>query len=162
HLLDVRAPLCFVVDKEEAHRHFLSLALQSYGIETALFSKPHGLREGLSRRVPDLIFLDVSQASSETVESVKALAERSHRGPVRLMSDGAESVMAEQSGQLGQRSALRLLPALAKPIDRAAIRKVVRENQLDGSATVSGQISLDEALGNNWLEFWYQPKIDLR
>src|SRR5262249_34175131 len=119
-------------------------------------------REGLSRRVPDLIFLDVSQASSETVESVKALAERSYRGPVQLMSDGAESVMAEQIGQLGQRSALRLLPALAKPIDRAAIRKVVRENQLDGSATVSGQISLDEALGNNWLEFWYQPKIDLR
>jgi EAL domain-containing protein (putative c-di-GMP-specific phosphodiesterase class I) len=162
HYLDVRAPLCFVVDKEESHRHFLSLALQSYGIETALFSKPHGLREGLSRRTPDLIFLDVSQAPTETVESVKALAERSYRGPVQLMSDGAEAAVAEQLGQLGQRSALRILPALPKPVDRAAIRKVVRENQLDGSPAVSGQIGLDEALSNNWLEFWYQPKIDLR
>src|SRR5262245_65295055 len=89
YYLDVRAPLCFVVEREESHRHFLSLALQSYGIETALFSKPHGLRDGLSRRMPDLIFLDVSQGSTETVESVKALAERSYRGPVQLMSDGA-------------------------------------------------------------------------
>ena len=162
YYLDVRAPLCFVVDGEESHRHFLSLALQSYGIETALFSKPHGLRDGLSRRMPDLIFLDVSQGATETAESVKALAERSYRGPVQLMNGGAEAAVVEQLGQLGQRSALRMLPALPKPVDRAAIRKVVRENRLDGSPTTSGQIGLDEALGKNWLEFWYQPKIDLR
>lgn len=159
HYLDVRTPLCFVVDKEESHRHFLSLALQSYGIETALFSKPHDLREGLSRRKPDLIFLDVSPASTEAIESVKALAERSYRGPVQLMSAGPETAAVEQ---LGQRNALRMLPALPEPVDRAAIRKVVRENHLDGSPVVSGQIGLDEALSKNWLEFWYQPKIDLR
>src|SRR5215467_10023610 len=80
--LDDGTPLCFVVDKEESHRHFVSLALQSYGIETALFAKPHALREGLSRRTPDLILLDVSPASSEAVEAIRALAERSYRGPV--------------------------------------------------------------------------------
>ena len=29
-----------------------------------------------------------------------------------------------------------------------------------GSATA--QISIDEALENNWVDVWYQPKIDLR
>ena len=28
--------------------------------------------------------------------------------------------------------------------------------------TVAGRIDLDEALANDWIEFWYQPKIDLR
>src|SRR5262247_1331029 len=89
HYLDVRTPLCFVVDKEESHRHFVSLALQSYGVETALFAKPHSLREGLSRRTPDLVLLDVPSATNaDTLDAVKALAERSYRGPVQLMSSG--------------------------------------------------------------------------
>jgi EAL domain-containing protein (putative c-di-GMP-specific phosphodiesterase class I) len=28
--------------------------------------------------------------------------------------------------------------------------------------TAAGRIALDEALRNGWIEFWYQPKIDLR
>jgi len=28
--------------------------------------------------------------------------------------------------------------------------------------SVAGRVDLDEALNNNWIEFWYQPKIDLR
>src|SRR5919198_2583527 len=161
HYLDVRAPLCFVVDREEAHRHYVSLALQSYGIETALFAKAHSLREGLSRRTPDLVLLEVAPAAADAIESVRALAERSYRGPVQLMSSG-NAADTGAVAQLGQRSALRILPALPKPIDRAAIRKVVRENKLDGAPTASGQISLEDALSSNWLEFWYQPKIDLR
>ncbi len=29
-------------------------------------------------------------------------------------------------------------------------------------ATASGPVAIDEALRNNWLEIWYQPKIDLK
>jgi len=162
HYLDVRTPLCFVVDKEESHRHFVSLALQSYGVETALFAKPHSLREGLSRRTPDLVLLDVPTApgANDAMDAVKALAERSYRGPVQLMSaDGADS---ESVAQFGQRSALRVLPAIPKPMDRSVIRKVVRQHRLDGAPPSAELIGLDEALRNDWIEFWYQPKIDLR
>src|SRR5262245_52862092 len=118
HYLDVRTPLCFVVDKEESHRHFVSLALQSYGIETALFAKPHSLREGLSRRTPDLVLLDVPPAPADAIDAVKALAERSYRGPVQLMSAGG-AADSESVAQFGQRSSLRMLAALRKPIDRS-------------------------------------------
>jgi EAL domain-containing protein (putative c-di-GMP-specific phosphodiesterase class I) len=161
HYLDVRSPLCFVVDTEEAHRHYVSLALQSFGIETALFARAHALREGLSRRIPDLVLLDVLAVATDAIEAVRALAERSYRGPVQLMSSGP-SAETTTVAQLGQRSALRMMDPLVKPIDRAVIRKVVREHKLDGSPTSSEQIGLEEALKNNWLEFWYQPKIDLR
>ena len=161
HYLDVRSPLCFVVDKEESHRHFVSLTLQSYGVETALFAKPHSLREGLSRRTPDLVLLDVPAAGGDAMDAVKALAERSYRGPVQLMSAGGPAD-SDSVAQFGQRSALRMLAALPKPIDRAAIRKVVRQHRLDGAPQSSELIDQEEALRNDWIEFWYQPKIDLR
>ena len=161
HYLEVRTPLCFVVDKEESHRHFVSLALQSYGIETALFAKPHSLREGLSRRTPDLVLLDVPATAGDAMDAVKALAERSYRGPVQLMSAGG-AADSESVAQFGQRSSLRMLAALQKPIDRSVIRKVVRQHRLDGAPPSAELIGLEEALRNDWIEFWCQPKIDLR
>src|SRR5262247_2417453 len=156
HYLDVRTPLCFVVDKEESHRHFVSLALQSYGIETALFAKPHSLREGLSRRTPDLVLLDVPATAGDAMDAVKALAERSYRGPVQLMSAGAAD--SESGAQFGQRSSLRMLAALQKPIDRSVIRKVVRQHRLDGAPPSAELIGLEEALRNDWISSGASPR----
>jgi EAL domain-containing protein (putative c-di-GMP-specific phosphodiesterase class I) len=61
-----------------------------------------------------------------------------------------------------ERSALRILPPLQKPADRAALKRIVQEHKLESSATALERTSLDEALKRNWVEFWYQPKIDLR
>jgi EAL domain-containing protein (putative c-di-GMP-specific phosphodiesterase class I) len=47
-------------------------------------------------------------------------------------------------------------------MDRSIIRKVVRQHRLDGAPTSAELIGLEEALRNDWIEFWYQPKIDLR
>jgi EAL domain-containing protein (putative c-di-GMP-specific phosphodiesterase class I) len=40
--------------------------------------------------------------------------------------------------------------------------KLVREQRLGDAPSSAIRIGLDEALQNNWIEFWYQPKIDLR
>jgi EAL domain-containing protein (putative c-di-GMP-specific phosphodiesterase class I)/FixJ family two-component response regulator len=159
YFLDSHTPLCFIVDKEESHRHYMSLALQSHGIETTLFSKAYVLREGLSRRTPDLIFLDVSASSTDAIDSLRALEERSYRGLVQLMSaDGTAGSVKDHC----ERSTLRILPPLQKPADRAALKRIVQEHKLDSSPTALERTSLDEALKRNWVEFWYQPKIDLR
>jgi EAL domain-containing protein (putative c-di-GMP-specific phosphodiesterase class I) len=157
--LDAHTPLCFVVDREEAHRHYMSLTLQSHGIETTLYAKAYALREGLSRRTPDLIFLDVSFSSPDAIDSLRALEECSYRGPVQLMSAGGTGGAVKEHCQ---RSALRILPAVQKPADRAVIKRIVQEHKLDGAPSALERTSLDEALKNNWVEFWYQPKIDLR
>jgi DNA-binding response OmpR family regulator len=159
YYLDSHTPICFVVDKEETHRHYMSLALQSHGIETMLFPRAHLLREGLLRRTPDLIFLDVSSSSADAIEALRALSDCSYRGIVQLMSaDGTpENVKAHCD-----RGALRILPALRKPLDRTAIKRIVREQGLGSAPTTQERASLDEALKGNWVEFWYQPKIDLR
>jgi DNA-binding response OmpR family regulator len=161
HYLDVRTPLCFVTDADEAQRHFISLALQSHGIETTLVAKPHGLRDALARRTPDFVFLDVPRTLADVADPLRALTECAYRGPVQLMS--AEVVAPpEVVAALGKQHGLRLLPPLPKPVDRSAVRKVVREHRLDGEPSTAGRTSLDEALRKDWIEFWYQPKIDLR
>lgn len=38
----------------------------------------------------------------------------------------------------------------------------MQDLRLGHPPTAAGRIALDEALSNGWIEFWYQPKIDLR
>ena len=54
-----------------------------------------------------------------------------------------------------------MLPVLKKPFETEAIVKILQDLKL-GVAAAAVRIELDEALDNNWIEFWYQPKIDLR
>ena len=130
YYVNSHTPNWFVVDREESHRHYMSLALQSHGIETTLFPRAHLLREGLSRRTPDLIFLDVSSSSADAIDSLRTLAERSYRGIVQLMSaDGTPEGVKSLCGS----SSLRILPALQKPLARAVIKRIVQEQGIGSS-----------------------------
>jgi EAL domain-containing protein (putative c-di-GMP-specific phosphodiesterase class I) len=51
---------------------------------------------------------------------------------------------------------------LEKPFDTAAVKAVIHELELGDDAANAGRVELAEALANDWIEFWYQPKIDLR
>jgi EAL domain-containing protein (putative c-di-GMP-specific phosphodiesterase class I) len=51
---------------------------------------------------------------------------------------------------------------LKKPFETSAILKILQDLKLGDPPALAGRIDLDEALKKNWIEFWYQPKIDLR
>ena len=55
-----------------------------------------------------------------------------------------------------------MLPVLKKPFDTSAIVRIMQELKLGHPAPMAARIGLDEALQKGWIEFWYQPKIDLR
>jgi len=156
-----RSPVCYIVDEESANRHFMSLVLQGYGIETGLFANGQALREGLARKSPDLIFLDVPIEAATAIESVHAIGEQKYRGALQLMSSRGAAV-TESVKQVAQRYSLVVPPVLKKPIDRPAIVRVVQDQKFDLPTVTAQQASLEEALRSGWVEFWYQPKIDLR
>ena len=54
------APLCYVVDEESSIRQFLSLVLHGSGIDTVEFADGAALRKSAEKRVPDLIFHNIS------------------------------------------------------------------------------------------------------
>jgi len=159
--LDGAPPVCFVVDDDEAHRHLISLMLQSQGIETGVFANAGALRQGLSRRQPGLVFLNVTPVVANALRAVRALVDSAYHGPLQLMS-ATSAADLNTVRELANANGMQLLPALEKPIDRSAIVRIVRSQKLLGPISQSEHIGLDVALRENWLEFWYQPKIDLR
>ena len=66
----------------------------------------------------------------------------------------------DTSSTLGEQHRLRMLPVLKKPFETSAIQNI--SPQKLGNPAGRGEVRLAEALTNNWVEFWYQPKIDLR
>jgi EAL domain-containing protein (putative c-di-GMP-specific phosphodiesterase class I) len=158
---EARAPLCYVVDGDGGIGHFLSLILHGAGIDTEEFPDGNALRMATEKRHPDLVFLDVPLQSSEATASVVALSAAGFRGRVQLMSNRGSAVLAHVKG-IGEQHHLQMLPVLRKPFETSVVLKILEEHRLGHPPAVAGRLDLDEALKNDWIEFWYQPKIDLR
>jgi EAL domain-containing protein (putative c-di-GMP-specific phosphodiesterase class I) len=158
---ETRAPLCFVVDADASIRHFLSLILHGAGIDTEEFPDGQAVRSALARRQPKLVFLNIALESADAIECVLGLGRTGYGGAVQLMSNRGSAVLAHVKS-IGEQHRLRMLPVLKKPFETGAVLKVLQELRLGEPPAVAGRIDLDEALDKNWIEFWYQPKIDLR
>ena len=155
------APLCYVVDEEPSIRHFLSLVLHGSGIDTMEFPDGTSLRTAIAERVPDLVFHNISLDSADAIESVVALGTVGFRGAVQLMSNRGAAVLEHVKG-IGLQRQLNMLPVLKKPFETDAIVTIINELKLGIPAAGAAHLDLDEAIANGWIEFWYQPKIDLR
>jgi EAL domain-containing protein (putative c-di-GMP-specific phosphodiesterase class I)/CheY-like chemotaxis protein len=158
---DSRVPLCFVVDDEPSIRHFLSLILHGAGIDTEEFADGASFRKAMEKRSPDLVFLNIGLESSEAIASVVFLGKRGYFGFVQLMSSRGSAVL-EHVKSVGEQHKLQMLPVLKKPFDTSAIVKIMQDLKLGHAAPQPARVGLSEALSNGWIEFWYQPKIDLR
>ncbi|MFZ0608624.1 MAG: EAL domain-containing response regulator [Xanthobacteraceae bacterium] len=156
-----RTPVCFVIDGDASIRHFLSLLLHGVGIDTVEFADGQGLRQALTSRAPDLIFLDIPLESAEAIACVVAFGAAHYGGQVQLMSGRGSAVLAHVKS-IGEKQHLQMLPFLRKPFETNAILKLLADLKLGHPPAVAGRIDLAEALARNWIEFWYQPKIDLR
>jgi EAL domain-containing protein (putative c-di-GMP-specific phosphodiesterase class I)/CheY-like chemotaxis protein len=161
-------PLCFVVDDEPGICHFICAALDELGIDAASFRNVSQLFEGLTRRTPDLIFLDVSLERSDAVDAIRGLTERNFGGVIQLISGLDQALLADVQ-RVGEERSLRMLPPLGKPFGVDAVRAIVGEQRLDNCCRanpsagppVAQSVTLADASRQNWVEFWYQPKIDL-
>jgi EAL domain-containing protein (putative c-di-GMP-specific phosphodiesterase class I)/CheY-like chemotaxis protein len=157
----MQVPVCFIVDEEPTIRHFLSLILHGNGIDTEEFGEGASFRKAMERRSPDLVFLNIGLESSDAIESVVALGKRGYFGFVQLMSNRGSAVL-EHVKSVGDQHKLQVLPVLKKPFDTSAILGIMQTLKLGHVAPQATRVGLGEALDQGWIEFWYQPKIDLR
>jgi EAL domain len=125
------------------------------------FSDSPTMREAIQQRSPALIFHNVSLDSADAIETIIALAKRGFPGAVQLMSNRGAAVL-EHVKTVGSRHKLYMLPVLKKPFETEATLKILGELKLGMPVAGAWRIDLDDAIKNNWIEFWYQPKIDLR
>jgi EAL domain-containing protein (putative c-di-GMP-specific phosphodiesterase class I)/FixJ family two-component response regulator len=154
-------PVCYVVDREPGIRRLITSALESFKIEVKLFDTLAEMMGAPWTRDPDLVFLDVTVGGSEGVEMIDRLAETGAKYPIQILS-GLNPVLVEQIRRQGERSGLRVLPVLPKPLQSGSIRQVITALGLRRDAHASIKVDLREVLAEGWLELWYQPTIDLK
>lgn len=158
---EAQVPVCFVIDTDASVRRFLSLILHGAGLNTQEFAAGAALAAVLAKRAPDVVFLDIALEFAEAVKCLIELSDKNYRGQVQLISNRGAAVLAHVK-HIGEQHHLQMLPVLKKPIDPHAILNVLQQLKLGHASPTAGRIALDEALNNGWIEFWYQPKIDLR
>ena len=154
-------PVCYVVDREPGIRRLVASVLELFKIEVKLFDTLTEMMGAPWTREPDLVFLDVTVGGSEGVEMIDRLAETGAKYPIQILS-GLNPVLVEQIRRQGERSGLRVLPVLPKPLQSGSIRQVVTALGLRRDAHASIKVDLREVLAEGWLELWYQPTIDLK
>jgi EAL domain-containing protein (putative c-di-GMP-specific phosphodiesterase class I) len=156
-----QTPVCFVVDEDASIRHFLSLILHGAGIDTVEFAEGEAFRSAVARCPPDFVFLNIALESADAIETVVALGKQGYFGFVQLMSNRGSAVL-EHVKSIGVQHRLHMLPVLKKPFETGSILKILGDLKLGHPPAMAARVDLDEALRNGWIEFWYQPKIDLR
>lgn len=155
------APLALIIDEESSLRRFVSLILQGSGLDTIEFSDGATFRKAKLPRIPALVFLNVNLEVQDAMRSIETLSKAGYGAAVQLMSNRGSAVL-DSVQKAGTHAKLRMLPVLKKPFETSAIQKIVAELKLGIAPAPEIKVSLAEALKNNWVEFWYQPKIDLR
>jgi EAL domain-containing protein (putative c-di-GMP-specific phosphodiesterase class I) len=160
-LASIGVPVCYLMDEESSIRHFLSLVLQGAGVDTKEFADGANLRKAIEKRVPDLVFINISLESADAIESIVRLGKRGFRGSIQLISNRGAAVL-DHVKNIGLQHKLNMLPVLKKPFETDTIVKILHELKLGLPPAVATRLDLSEAIDNKWIEFWYQPKIDLR
>jgi hypothetical protein len=154
--------MCFIVAADFGFLRGFSRSLQHIGVDTVELVSSARLAENVDAQYPDIVFVDLDPAhQSECARALMSLRDCRFTGAIQLFGR-CKPPLLEEFRRLGSEFALNMLPVLQKPIDFALIEKIVAEQQLNCADVAPRELSLKTALDQNYLSFWYQPKIDLQ
>src|SRR5208282_1848239 len=151
--------------------------LHGQGVRTEEYSDGRSFLQAVERHPGELVFLNIGPESAEAMQLIETLGKQGYFGFVQLMSDRGSAVL-EHAKRCAEHHKLIALPILTKPFQTDAIINILQTLKLGdasplklGDASplklgdappIAARFGLAEALAKNWIEYWYQPKIDLR
>jgi EAL domain-containing protein (putative c-di-GMP-specific phosphodiesterase class I)/ActR/RegA family two-component response regulator len=165
--------LAFVLDDEPKDGILICRTLNAVGIDARRFIDAEPFLSEVNRSIPDLVILDLALGKTDAVEVIRRLEVIKFQGKVLLVSGGEESTLSEVE-QIGRIHALLMLKSARKPLQIDEIKerllasparhisKSPYKGGRSGVRSAHRPVKLAEALRNNWLEVWYQPKISLK
>ncbi|MBZ0146259.1 MAG: EAL domain-containing response regulator [Pseudorhodoplanes sp.] len=171
HVCPKAARLAFVLDDEREVGALVCNILYTLGFTSHHFQHPMSFLVKAKTAKPDLVVLDLALGQSDAVDVIRQLEVLKYSGRVLLIS-GRDQATLDEINDIGIRRGLSMLPALRKPFRASevkerllAVPETMPETNGETATTQSDPnftVSLEEALERNWLELWYQPKIDLK
>jgi EAL domain-containing protein (putative c-di-GMP-specific phosphodiesterase class I) len=152
-------PLVCVTDGKEHIRRFLREALSEFRFVIQECVEAAELSAALDSRKPDLVVLGLTAGATEACDMLQALADKDFEGkvlPFAPRDSAVVSTVQERAEKLG----IALLPPLLMPFSNESLRESIATLLPDQSA--GPLIDMSEAVREDWIELWYQPKIDAR
>jgi EAL domain-containing protein (putative c-di-GMP-specific phosphodiesterase class I)/FixJ family two-component response regulator len=167
-------PHCaFVLDDEVRVGTVVCKALTLAGLTAHQFADPLQFLTELKLSPPDLVVLDLALGQTDAIEVIRKLEVLKFKGRVLLISGRHEGALKEIE-RIGRSHGLVMLEPLQKPFRMAELKsrletaptlaaaaKTGRQSSPNPPAAVT-RVDFAEALQKNWLEVWYQAKVDLR
>jgi EAL domain-containing protein (putative c-di-GMP-specific phosphodiesterase class I) len=154
--------LCFVVDTDFGYLQGFSKSLRGLGVNTAEFVNSARLGENVEIHNPSIVFVNLNATDPyDCARALFSLRECKFGGRVQLFGR-CEPAFLESFRKIGNDAALAMLPVLHKPVDFAAVRKVIQEQKLKTDVVSPPDLTLKKAITSNWINFLYQPQLDLK
>jgi EAL domain-containing protein (putative c-di-GMP-specific phosphodiesterase class I)/FixJ family two-component response regulator len=168
----VAARSAYILDDEPEIGTLVAGALATCGFSARKFTAAAPFLKEFDVAFPGLIVLDLALGQSDAVEIIRRLESLKYKGKILLISGRDEATLA-QIAAIGERHGMSMLQPLRKPFRANEIKQRLlgqdvepqhdaREERLELVRPKKTLIQITEALRRNWLELWYQPKIDLR
>jgi FixJ family two-component response regulator len=163
----------FVLDDEAAMGAVVCRVLTTIGISAKQFTDPLGFLLELKNNPPDIAILDLALGRSDAIDVMRKLEALKYKGQVLLISGKEERTLREIE-RIGGAHGLAMLSSLQKPFRAIELKDRLQTGAAAVTSTpVSSQVGasqlpsadqhsmLARALRENFLQLWYQPKIDL-
>jgi EAL domain-containing protein (putative c-di-GMP-specific phosphodiesterase class I) len=153
------APRVCIVDAKRYIRAFLADTFEGLGFIPEGCATAAEVAATLAAIPPDLILIVVSGRDDAASDVLAAVAAQTFEGKVLLLG-GRNLPGLSELQNAGVLAGLSMLPVLPAPFrNRDLVSRIA--DLVPSSAPPSMRVDLAEALGNNWLELWYQPKLDV-
>jgi EAL domain-containing protein (putative c-di-GMP-specific phosphodiesterase class I) len=154
------APRVCIADSKAHIRNFLRDALEELGFIVCECDPAGDVPSVVADKSPDLFVLGLSGGGIAASAMLETLAAIAFDGHILLFGPRASPMVAAIDA-LGNEFGLTMLPLLPTPFSDDDLRDRVA-GLMPIEAPPSPPVDVTEALRANWLELWYQPKIEVR
>ena len=153
------SPRACIADKPHLQTFFCE-ALEDLGFVTCKYDPRWDLGELLAGYQPDLFVVGPSVGGIDAARLLESLSAHHFRAKILVVGAPAAPLSKAVHG-CGVELGLNMLPLLATPFSHEALRDSLSE-LLPRETPPNPVVDLAEALHANWLELWYQPKVEIR
>jgi EAL domain-containing protein (putative c-di-GMP-specific phosphodiesterase class I)/FixJ family two-component response regulator len=159
--------LAYVLDDDASIGAIVCKFLKVCGYEPLQFVEPLPFFKQTRVACPEIVVLDLALGQTDAVDVIRHLEVLRFQGSVLLVSGSDQSVLHEIE-QVGLARGLAMLPPLQKPFRlgdlKASLKAAPEVGSKSAVETAPSRVRADlgEALRNDWIEVWYQPKVDLK
>jgi EAL domain-containing protein (putative c-di-GMP-specific phosphodiesterase class I) len=158
----------YVIDDDPQAGQLMKFAMSPFGLETRTFDSATEFLK-CTTTANDIILLDLSMPDVDGIQVIRLLAERGCQSTLFLIS-GHDTGILHSAEQLALAHNLNVAPSQQKPIRIAHLQECIQE-VIDSISSGGGnhhtqdttpsEHELRDAIAQQQLELYYQPKINL-